>query len=64
MAQRIKPVDPGDKAAVKAYTRKLTLLHEILVTTMKAKQSTDLKNVAELRGLVDRFEKAYIGKQK
>jgi nickel superoxide dismutase len=64
MAQRIKPVtDPADAAAMKDYVNKLTLLHAIQIHAMKAKQSTDLGEVATLRDLVAQFRKAYFGEE-
>lgn len=61
MSQRIKPVDRTDGKAYAEYVRKLTLLHEMLVYSMKAKQTTDLSNVARLRALLKEFETAYLG---
>ena len=64
MAQRIKPpADPADKAAMKDYVNKLTLLHAIQIHAMKAKQSTDLGEVATLRDLVAKFRTAYFGEE-
>ena len=62
MAQRIKLPDKGDVKAHNDYVKKLTLLHEMLVYTMKAKQTTDLENVARLRSLLHDFQHAYSGK--
>ena len=59
MAQRIKLPDKGDVKAHNDYVKKLTLLHEMLVYTMKAKQTTDLENVARLRSLLHDFQHAY-----
>ena len=62
MAQRVKlPVD-GDAKAYDDYINKLTRLHRMLVYAMKAKQTTDLANVQELRSLLDKFHKIYSGK--
>jgi len=61
MAQRIKIPPAGDAKANAAYVKKLTLLHHILVYSMKAKQTTDLSNVHELRHLLEDFSKAYSG---
>ena len=61
LAQRVKPVEPGDTAAHRAYLRKLELLHRIVVHAMKAKQTTDLAHVKALRGLVHDFQDAYSG---
>ncbi len=62
MAQRIKIASEGNVQEYKKYVRKLTLLHEMLVTTMKAKQTTDIANVEKLRTLLNRFHDAYTGK--
>lgn len=62
MAQRIKPpADPSDEAATKEYLHRLALLHAIQVHAMKAKQGTDLAEIATLRGLVADFRTAYFG---
>ena len=60
MAQRVKPVDPHDKAGFKVYVKKLVLLHQILVYTMKSKQTTDLAHVQKLRMLVKKFKELYM----
>lgn len=63
LAQRIKPVAAkDDKLGHASYSLKLELLHKITLRAMKAKQGTDLAQVAALRSLIDRFEKAYFGK--
>jgi len=62
MAQRIKIAPESSIQEYGKYVRKLTLLHEMLVTTMKAKQTTDLENVTKLRTLLNRFHDAYTGK--
>ena len=59
MAQRVKPVDKTDAAHRELYVKKLTLLHELLVYSMKAKQTTDLANVEKLRSSLSEFRKAY-----
>ena len=56
MAQRIKPGCDG-------YAVKLGQLHEILVYSMKAKQTTDLAHVEKLRELIRAFEKSYLGEK-
>jgi nickel superoxide dismutase len=60
MAQRIKPVDKAEAQNYQEYIKKLTLLHEILVYSMKAKQTTDLSNVEKLRTLSAEFQAAYL----
>ncbi|HUS72557.1 MAG TPA: superoxide dismutase [Ni] [Sedimentisphaerales bacterium] len=59
MAQRIKPVGDTKSKAYEEYIRKLTLLHEMLVYSMKAKQTTDLSNVENLKTLLAEFRTAY-----
>ena len=59
LAQRVKPVDEANAVPFAAYQKKVTLLHKIIVTAMKCKQTTDLANVTTLRKLVDDFEKLY-----
>ncbi len=56
MTQRIKP-------GCEAYAVKLGQLHEILVTAMKAKQTTDLAHVEKLKTLIHDFEHSYMGEQ-
>lgn len=63
MAQRIKPVDKSDAAGYEKYVKQITLLHEMLVYSMKAKQTTDLANVEKLRSLLADFRNAYPGEQ-
>lgn len=63
MAQRLIPVPKTDSQAYSLYWEKLELLHQLLFYTMKAKQSTDLKMIEELRGLLKKFEDAYFGKK-
>jgi len=59
MAQRIKPVDKEKDKAYEQYINKLTLLHEMLVYAMKAKQTTDLSNIEKLRTLLAEFQAVY-----
>ena len=62
LAQRVKPASESDAKAYGDYVKKLTLLHRMLMASMKAKQTTDLANVKELRSLLDEFHGAYSGK--
>lgn len=62
MAQRVKLPPAGDTKAYNAYVKKLTLLHEMLVYAMKAKQTTDLANVEKLRVTLEKFHHAYAAK--
>ena len=57
--QRIKPVDPNKKDLYEKYIDHLTLLHELLVYSMKAKQTLDLSYIEKLRESVHVFEDTY-----
>lgn len=61
MTQRIKFVRNRETSAHKEYLEKLSLLHQMLLEAMKAKQTTDLKVVANLRLLLEEFKVAYFG---
>lgn len=52
LAQRLKPEADG-------YVEKLKLCHEVIITAMKCKQSTDAANVKKLHDLLHDFEKAF-----
>lgn len=52
MTQRIK-------AGAKDYEKKLALLHQMLVVSMKCKQTTDISNITKLRTLVNEFQTLY-----
>ena len=62
MAQRIKPVDPDKGDAHAKYLREVTLLHEMVFYSMKAKQTTDLEYVTRLQSLIKKFKASYMGK--
>ena len=62
MAQRVKLPPEDDVKAYNEYVKKLTLLHQMLVYTMKTKQTTDLSNVEKLRALLGKFKEEYFGK--
>jgi nickel superoxide dismutase len=64
MAQRVKPAAKSDGEAYEEYVKKLTVLHEMLVSCMKAKQTTELSHVEKLRSSLDEFHKAYFGKSR
>ncbi len=61
LAQRVNPALSKESSENAEYVHKLTLLHLMIVHSMKSKQTTDLENVEKLKQLVDRFEKAYFG---
>ncbi len=52
LTQRIKP-------DAKDYHQKLSLLQQMLVHSMKCKQTADLQNTAQLRNLVKQFHQLY-----
>ena len=58
LAQRIKPAE-SDSPQYKNYIRQLTLLHQMLQTSMKCKQTTDLSQVEKLKTLLTDFSAAY-----
>lgn len=61
MTQRITPAAASDAKAHQEYVHKLTLLHKMMVHSMKCKQTTDLAHIATLRELLAAFKTAYFG---
>jgi len=61
MAQRVKLPAEGDTNAQTQYVKQLTLLHRMLVYSMKAKQTTDLANVELLKSSLNEYHKVYFG---
>jgi nickel superoxide dismutase len=57
--QRIKPIGPENKEAYEKYVSHLSLLHELLVYSMKAKQTTDLSYIKKLNISIEEFEEEY-----
>ncbi|MBK1826663.1 superoxide dismutase [Ni] [Haloferula rosea] len=55
LSQRLK-VDQPDK---ETYLKKLQLCHEVIVTAMACKQSTDEANIKKLHNLLHDFETAF-----
>ena len=55
MAQRIKP-DQKD------YADKLSSLHQLMLSAMKSKQTTDTAHVAAMRSWLEKFKSLYFGK--
>ena len=64
MTQRVKPVDAEDEEACKMYMEKITRLHKMLISAMKAKQTTDLEHVKDLRSLLASFRGVYFGAER
>jgi len=54
MTQRIKP-------GASDYMKKISLLHKMLVSAMKCKQTTDLSHTADLNKLLKEFHDVYFG---
>jgi len=50
---------PRIKPDTKDYERKLSLLHQMLIFSMKYKQTTDTGHVSKLRDLVKDFQQLY-----
>jgi len=59
--QRIKLTDANSDKRNK-YVTNLTLLHQLLVYSMKAKQSTDLNIIDKLNETISSFEESYFHK--
>lgn len=59
LQQRIKPANGSAK---EAYLNKLSLLHQMLVHAMKAKQTTEVSHVEKLRGLLTEFHEVSLQK--
>lgn len=59
LTQRIKPVAEDNKKEYKAYGQKVVTLQQMLVYSMKAKQSTDLGHCVKLNQLIDSFSEQY-----
>ncbi|MDF7824558.1 superoxide dismutase [Ni] [Pontiellaceae bacterium B12227] len=56
LAQRIKP-------GMDHYEENLKALHEIIIYSMKCKQTTDIKNVTKLKELIHTLEHTYMGEK-
>lgn len=61
LTQRLKLVAKEDNDAFSKLMLNLQYCHEILVLAMKTKQSTDSKNVEDLKLSVKRFHESYLG---
>ncbi|MGD9899805.1 MAG: superoxide dismutase [Ni] [Calditrichaceae bacterium] len=61
MTQRLKPVTADKTEEYQKYVIQLSLLHEMLVYSMKAKQTVDPGNITKLRSLLQEFSVAYFG---
>lgn len=62
LAQRIKAVSPKDAKKHALYQKQLTLIHHLIVLSMKAKQTTDLEYIKKLRQGLKAFHDSYTHK--
>jgi nickel superoxide dismutase len=60
MAQRIKPPVESSEDVHQRYVEQITSLHQMLVYSMKAKQTTALENIEKLRALLEGFRASYL----
>ena len=60
MTQRLKPVGEENSKEYKKYVTKLTLLHQMMFYSMKAKQTTELAHVEKLRSLLADFQATFV----
>jgi len=63
MTQRVKPKPASDAAAYAKYAGQLTALHDLLIQAMKAKQTTDLAHVEQMRHMVEEFSRLYFSEE-
>ena len=61
MTQRIKP--GTDEASKKAYVKKLTAAHAVMVAAMKCKQDANPETATVLKAAILDFYRAYEGKE-
>jgi nickel superoxide dismutase len=60
LTQRIRLLESDDEVAISDYFQKIKLLHEMLVYSMKAKQSLDPDNIIKLRDKLQSFQSLYL----
>lgn len=59
LTQRVKPVSENDAENFKRYQQQLMALHQIIVSAMKTKQTTEPEHVEMLRKTLSMFEEIY-----
>lgn len=59
ITQRLKLPETTEGVAYDKYVRQLSLLHELIVYAMKAKQTNDLSYVEKMRASLASFEELY-----
>jgi nickel superoxide dismutase len=60
MAQRVKPPTEKSGETHAKYVEQISSLHQMLVYSMKAKQTTELGNIEKLRALLESFRASYL----
>lgn len=64
LTQRVKLAEPDNTEKYTKYISQLTYLHQLIVYSMKAKQTTDLDHINNLNKSVVNFELVYFGKHR
>ncbi len=64
LQQRITPVEASEKSKQDVYIKQLVCCHKILIAAMKAKQTTDVEYVRQLRTQCKEFETVYLENKK
>ena len=64
LTQRVKFANPADEENYKKYVTQLSTLHQLIVYTMKSKQTTDLENIEKMKKTLTAFEDAYFGEHR
>ena len=59
LSQRVKKPAGGDAEAQEKYVRQLVILHDITVSAMQAKQTTDLQYPEAIHTSLDEFREVY-----
>jgi len=59
LKQRVSPIGKKEDKAYSAYIAQLEALHQLLVFSMRAKQSTDLSVIEKLREALKKFDTLY-----
>ncbi len=63
LSQRIKIVEPSNSLEYARYQKMTILLHQMMVYSMKCKQTTDKNNINKLKDLINVFETIYFNKE-
>lgn len=63
LSQRVKFAEPSDKEKYNTYVNQLTYIHQLIVYSMKAKQTTDLVYISNLKNATAKFAESYFGEE-